>query len=56
MLAVRIGRHVRIKRSDFDRVVETSYSGPTSPPLAGIWEGMSRRLKLLTVARKNVMA
>lgn len=37
--AVRIGRRVRIKRSDFDRVVEASYRGPKPAPLAGIWDG-----------------
>jgi excisionase family DNA binding protein len=37
--AVRIGRRVRIKRSDFDRVVEANYSGPTPAPVAGIWDG-----------------
>jgi excisionase family DNA binding protein len=39
MPAVRIGRRVRIKRSDFDRVVEAGYSGPKPSPPAGIWEG-----------------
>ncbi len=39
MPAVRIGRRVRIKRSDFDAVVEANYSGPTTAPAAGIWEG-----------------
>jgi excisionase family DNA binding protein len=39
--AVRIGRRVRIKRSDFDRVVESSYSGPAEPTsaAASIWDG-----------------
>ena len=41
--AVRIGRRVRVKRSDFDRAVESGYSGrvgdgsPEASP--GIWEG-----------------
>jgi hypothetical protein len=31
---------VRIKRSDFDAVVEAGYRGPpAAPPPAGIWEG-----------------
>lgn len=29
--AVRVGRRVRIKRSDFDRILEENYSGRTSP-------------------------
>ena len=38
--ARRIGRRVRIKRSDFDRVVEAGYSGPTAPqPTVDVWEG-----------------
>ena len=43
--AGRVGpRRVRIKRSDFDRLVEQGYSGgyPTtagSPPVEGIWGG-----------------
>ena len=32
--AVRIGRRVRIKRSDFDRVLEESYSGRRPAPPA----------------------
>jgi hypothetical protein len=39
MPAVRIGRRVRIKHSDFDRVVEGSYTGPKPTPPAGIWKG-----------------
>ena len=39
--AVRIGRRVRIKRSDFDAVVQANYSGPKSAPpqAASIWGG-----------------
>ena len=38
--AIRTGRRVRIKRSDFDRVVEDGYSGlPPTNRSAGIWEG-----------------
>ena len=37
--AVRIGRRVRIKRSDFDAVVEASYSGPRPAAPTGIWNG-----------------
>jgi excisionase family DNA binding protein len=38
--AVRVGRRVRIKRSDFDRILEESYSGrpapePAAPPPTG---------------------
>ncbi len=29
--AVRVGRRVRIKRSDFDRILEESYSGRPAP-------------------------
>jgi excisionase family DNA binding protein len=33
--AVRVGRRVRIKRSDFDRILEESYSGrPAAAPAA----------------------
>ena len=32
--ALRVGRRVRIKRSDFDRILEESYSG-TSPKQPG---------------------
>jgi excisionase family DNA binding protein len=37
--AVRIGRRVRIKRSDFDAVVDAGYSGPPAAPPTNIWEG-----------------
>jgi len=38
--AVRIGRRVRIKRSDFDDVVEAGYSGRGSATSrTGIWDG-----------------
>ena len=37
--AVRLGRRVRVKRADFDRLVEEGYSGPQNPPSAGIWDG-----------------
>ena len=42
--AVRIGRRVRVKRSDFDALVEASYAGGTGtagPPggSADIWDG-----------------
>jgi len=37
--AVRIGRRVRIKRSDFDAMVEASYSGPAPAPAVNVWEG-----------------
>ena len=30
--ALRVGRRVRIKRSDFERVLEESYSAGTAPP------------------------
>ncbi len=44
--ALRVGRRVRIKRSDFDRILEESYSGrpaqpraaPT-PPAVDFWGG-----------------
>jgi excisionase family DNA binding protein len=29
--ALRVGRRVRIKRSDFDRIIEDSYSGAAAP-------------------------
>ena len=31
--ALRVGRRVRIKRSDFERILEESYSGGTRPPV-----------------------
>jgi excisionase family DNA binding protein len=38
--ALRIGRRVRVKRSDFNALLESSYSGPRkAAPTAGIWEG-----------------
>jgi excisionase family DNA binding protein len=30
--ALRVGRRVRIKRSDFERILEESYSAGTAPP------------------------
>ena len=36
--AIRIGRRVRVKRSDFDALLEASYTGSTQPP-AGVWDG-----------------
>jgi excisionase family DNA binding protein len=36
--AVRLGRRVRIKRSDFDAFVEAGYTSPGKPPV-GIWDG-----------------
>jgi excisionase family DNA binding protein len=32
MPALRVGRRVRIKRSDFERILAQSYSGATAPP------------------------
>ncbi len=32
--ALRVGRRVRIKRSDFQRILEQSYSGGAEPPAA----------------------
>ncbi|HET9125667.1 MAG TPA: helix-turn-helix domain-containing protein [Solirubrobacteraceae bacterium] len=42
--ALRVGRRVRIKRSDFDRILEESYSGAASRPVpqpsaAEFWGG-----------------
>ena len=44
--AVRVGRRVRIKRSDFERVVDEGYSGappiapePASPSAQDFWGG-----------------
>jgi excisionase family DNA binding protein len=36
--AIRIGRRVRVKRSDFDALLEASYTGNRQPS-AGVWEG-----------------
>ena len=33
--ALRVGRRVRIKQSDFDRVIEQSYSGSQPSPARG---------------------
>ncbi len=38
--AVRVGRRVRIKRSDFERIIEQSYSGGQAP-VAGQDRGLS---------------
>jgi excisionase family DNA binding protein len=32
--ALRVGRRVRIKRSDFNRIIEDSYSGAAAPPVS----------------------
>jgi excisionase family DNA binding protein len=37
--AVRIGRRVRIKRSDFDALVDAGYSSPKQAQPTGIWDG-----------------
>jgi excisionase family DNA binding protein len=39
--AVRVGRRVRIRRVDFDQLLERSYSGTTAKhePIASIWDG-----------------
>jgi excisionase family DNA binding protein len=39
--AVRVGRRVRVKRGDFERLVEEGYSGPAaaSGPIPNIWDG-----------------
>lgn len=38
--ALRIGRRVRIKRSDFDAFVDAGYRGPTTgDSTEGIWDG-----------------
>ena len=36
--AIRIGRRVRVKQSDFDALLEASYTGNKQPP-AGVWDG-----------------
>jgi excisionase family DNA binding protein len=36
--AIRIGRRVRVKRSDFDALLEANYTGSKQPP-AGVWNG-----------------
>ena len=41
--AIRIGRRVRVKQSDFDALVEASYTGPRTPSEA-IWSGDSEDL------------
>jgi excisionase family DNA binding protein len=33
--ALRVGRRVRIKQSDFDRIIEQSYSGPQPSSTGG---------------------
>ena len=37
--AVRLGRRVRIKRSDFDQLVEQGYVSRPAPPPPSIWDG-----------------
>ena len=48
MPALRVGRRVRIKRSDFERILEESYSGgtvaaarPAGPSADDFWGGES---------------
>jgi excisionase family DNA binding protein len=36
--AIRIGRRVRVKRSDFDAPLEANYTGTKQTP-AGVWDG-----------------
>jgi excisionase family DNA binding protein len=36
--AIRIGRGVRVKQSDFDALLEANYTGSKQPP-AGVWSG-----------------
>ncbi len=36
--AIRIGRRVRIKRSDFDALMDASYTGTRQLPV-GVWDG-----------------
>jgi excisionase family DNA binding protein len=36
--AIRIGRRVRVKRSDFEALLEANYTGSRQPP-AGVWGG-----------------
>ncbi len=36
--AIRIGRRVRVKRSDFDALLGASYTG-NKQPSAGVWDG-----------------
>jgi Helix-turn-helix domain len=36
--AIRIGRRVRVKRSDFDALLEASYTA-NKQPSAGVWDG-----------------
>ena len=36
--AIRIGRRVRVKRSDFDALLEANCTGSKQPP-AGVWGG-----------------
>lgn len=36
--AIRIGRRVRVKRSDFDALLEASHTGTKQPP-AGVRDG-----------------
>jgi len=54
--AVRIGRRVRIKRSDLDAVVDANCGGPTRRHPQDFGREISRRLTLLTVAPKIVAA
>jgi excisionase family DNA binding protein len=38
--AIRIGRRVRVKHSDFEQLLEDSYTvGSSRRPVAGIWDG-----------------
>jgi hypothetical protein len=37
---VRLGRRVRIKRSDFDRFVEQGYTGGRPQAAPSVWDGV----------------
>jgi excisionase family DNA binding protein len=37
--AIRIGRRVRIKRSDFEARLDASYTGKAQPTSDGVWGG-----------------
>jgi excisionase family DNA binding protein len=37
--AMHIGRRVRIRRADFDALIEASVVGDRQPPAQTIWEG-----------------
>jgi len=50
--ALRVGRRVRVRRTDFDALVARGYNGPPAPPepsqAQAFWEGRYRPTPVVT--------